>query len=58
MVLGTHFTEPPTTRVTSLDVPRNLGGIPAITFSDSAIEPVMKVMKVADLSLCILDLEI
>lgn len=32
---------------------RNLGGIPAITFSDSAIEPVMKVMKVADLSLCL-----
>ncbi|CAJ1412268.1 unnamed protein product [Effrenium voratum] len=28
---------------------RNLGGIPAITFSDKAIEPVMKVMEVADM---------
>jgi len=34
--------------------PRNLGGIPAITFADSAIEPVMKIMKVADMSLCVL----
>lgn len=32
---------------------RNLGGIPAITFADSAIEPVMKIMKVADMSLCL-----
>ena len=31
---------------------RNLGGIPAITFTDKAIEPVMKVMHVVDLSEC------
>eukprot|EP00438_Fugacium_kawagutii_P012798 Skav211678 [mRNA] locus=scaffold216:291086:307815:- [translate_table: standard] len=43
------------TRRPELAARRNLGGIPAITFSDSAIEPVMKVMKVADMSLCTLD---
>eukprot|EP00439_Symbiodinium_sp_Y106_P027395 s2514_g3.t1 len=32
---------------------RNLGGIPAITFTDKAIEPVMKVMTVADMSECL-----
>eukprot|EP00434_Breviolum_minutum_P030250 symbB.v1.2.026756.t1/scaffold2700.1/size72752/1 len=32
---------------------RNLGGIPAITFTDKAIEPVMKVMHVVDLSECL-----
>ncbi|CAK9020545.1 Chloride channel protein 1 (ClC-1) (Chloride channel protein [Durusdinium trenchii] len=32
---------------------RNLGGIPAITFTDKAIEPVMKVMRVVDLSECL-----
>ncbi|CAJ1454519.1 unnamed protein product [Effrenium voratum] len=32
---------------------RGLGGIPAITFTDKAIEPVMKVMQIPDLSECL-----
>ncbi|CAE7949979.1 PSL4, partial [Symbiodinium sp. KB8] len=32
---------------------RNLGGIPAITFTDKALEPVMKVMNVVEMGECL-----